>query len=55
MMVQYAPSGTSVKNMEHWAQAIRRGRQQQLPQFRAFDYGDECSTPGGLPRTCNMR
>ena len=41
MMVQYAPSGTSVKNMEHWAQAIRRGHQQPLPRFQAS--GWSCS------------
>ena len=23
--------------------------------LQKFDYGDECSTPCGLPRTCNMR
>ena len=31
-------SGTSVKNIRHWAQAVREG------EFREFDYG--CKTPG---------
>ncbi|KAL4857745.1 Lysosomal acid lipase/cholesteryl ester hydrolase [Chlorella vulgaris] len=55
MMVQYAPSGTSVKNLAHWAQAIRKSRQRQRPLFQQYDYGTVCNTPAGLPQTCNMR
>ncbi|KAL4438220.1 hypothetical protein ABPG77_010581 [Micractinium sp. CCAP 211/92] len=54
-MVQYAPSGTSVKNIVHWAQAIRKSRQRQQPLFQMYDYDNVCYTPTGLPRTCNMR
>lgn len=54
-MVQYAPSGTSVKNIVHWAQAIRKSRLREQPLFQMFDYGSRCFAPTGLPRTCNMR
>ncbi|PSC70369.1 lysosomal acid lipase cholesteryl ester hydrolase [Micractinium conductrix] len=54
-MVQYAPSGTSVKTIAQWAQAIRRSRQQRRPLFQMYDYGSMCSLPSGRPRTCNMR
>jgi pimeloyl-ACP methyl ester carboxylesterase len=47
----YAPSGTSVKNMEHWAQLVRQSRAGP-PSFRRYDYG-ACATPAAAPRTCN--
>lgn len=57
--VQYSPSGTSVANMAHWAQLVRRGAARtaagQAPWFGMYDYGSSCVGPTGLPRTCNMR
>lgn len=48
-------AGTSVKNLAHWAQAIRRSRERRHPLFEMYDYGHSCVTPRGLPQTCNMR
>lgn len=49
------PAGTSVKNLAHWAQAIRKSRERERPLFQRYDYGDVCTLPSGLPKTCNMR
>jgi hypothetical protein len=50
-------SGTSVKNMEHWAQLVRQASQTGRQLFRKYDYGSTCfgPGPGRLPRTCNQR
>jgi len=64
--VAYAPSGTSVKNMAHWAQLIRQSGEERTSLFRRFDYGHTCltTTTGttgplengvGSPRNCNKR
>lgn len=55
LMVEYTPSGTSVKNMAHWAQLVRGSAEQQLPLFRRYDYGMACVLPSGTPRNCNRR
>lgn len=44
-------AGTSVKNMEHWAQGVRR--QPQQSKFCAYDYGKVCTSVIGLPQPCN--
>ena len=44
-----------MKNVAHWAQAIRKSRQREHPLFQMYDYGSVCTSPRGLPRTCNMR
>lgn len=49
------PTGTSVMNMAHWAQAVRKSRQSAATLFQKFDYGSQCMTARGLPRTCNQR
>jgi hypothetical protein len=43
-------AGTSVMNMEHWAQAVRRP---QDGTFRAMDFGTDC-TSGHWPGQCNQ-
>lgn len=53
--VSYAPSGTSVKNMAHWAQLVRQSKQRNEYLFRYFDYGNSCETVSGKPRNCNQR
>lgn len=53
--VAYAPSGTSVKNMAHWAQAARQSAQRSEPLFRRYDYGTACLSPTGAPQNCNQR
>jgi pimeloyl-ACP methyl ester carboxylesterase len=53
--LSYAPSGTSVKNMRHWAQHVRRAQKTKTYTFTKFDYGDVCSTPSGWPINCNQR
>ncbi|KAI8109762.1 hypothetical protein M9434_001041 [Picochlorum sp. BPE23] len=51
----FAPSGTSVKNMRHWAQQVRRAEETAGYQFCKFDYGDVCTTPSGAMMDCNQR
>jgi len=59
--VAYAPSGTSVKNMAHWAQLIRQSKEERTSLFRRFDYGNKCFTTrpsrNGVdtPQNCNKR
>lgn len=62
--VAYAPSGTSVKNMAHWAQLIRQSGEERTSLFRRYDYGNTCFTTArtsplenglGSPRNCNKR
>lgn len=55
LYVEFAPSGTSVKNMAHWAQLIRQSAELQRPLFRRYDYGSSCTTATGSPRNCNRR
>ncbi|KAK9828442.1 hypothetical protein WJX72_000027 [[Myrmecia] bisecta] len=49
LYLSYTPAGTSVQNMEHWAQGVRR----PYPAFARYDYGDACVGPMGLPQKCN--
>lgn len=49
--LNYTPSGTSVKNMAKWAQAVRSPVPDEL---HMFDYGTECRSYIGLPRPCNQ-
>ncbi|KAK9831388.1 hypothetical protein WJX81_000112 [Elliptochloris bilobata] len=49
LFMSYMPSGTSMADMEHWAQFIR----QPAPQFCRFDFGGECAGPLGHPKPCN--
>lgn len=49
--VRYAPSGTSVRAMAHWAQAVRHS----LPTFQKYDWGTRCWTARGTSKTCNQR
>jgi pimeloyl-ACP methyl ester carboxylesterase len=53
----YAPSGTSVKNVVHWAQRVRDSEESGKDSFRfsRFDYGDVCETRSGAPLDCNQR
>ena len=53
--VEYAPSGTSVKNMAAWAQLIRQSSEQGKSLFRRYDYGSECFTRSKYPQNCNRR
>jgi hypothetical protein len=55
--VAYAPSGTSVKNMAHWAQLIRQSGEERTSLFRRYDYGNTCSTATShkMPQNCNER
>ena len=53
--VEYAPSGTSVKNVAHWAQLIRKSAEERAFLFRRYDYGSVCVSTGGAPRNCNMK
>lgn len=34
LVAQFAPSGTSVRNIVHWAQAIRKSREREAPLFQ---------------------
>lgn len=51
----FTPSGTSVKNIRHWAQQVRRAEDSGGYQFCKFDYGDVCTTPCGAKIDCNQR
>ena len=53
--ISYAPSGTSVKNLAHWAQLVRDSRHGSEFFFRQFDYGSACMTATGKPKNCNKR
>jgi len=53
--VSYAPSGTSVRNLAHWAQGVRQAAEQHMPLFRRYDYGTSCVSPSGAPKNCNKR
>jgi lysosomal acid lipase/cholesteryl ester hydrolase len=53
--VGYAPSGTSVKNMAHWAQLVRQSAEFTAFLFRRYDYGSVCVDRRGGPRNCNRR
>ena len=53
--VAYAPSGTSVKNIAHWAQLIRQSSEQRAGLFRRYDYGNVCTARRGGPMDCNRR
>eukprot|EP00890_Picochlorum_soloecismus_P005702 jgi/Picsp_1/6132/NSC_03486-R1_carboxylic ester hydrolase len=53
--LSYAPSGTSVKNMMHWGQLVRRASESDVQTFAMFDYGEECETASGQRRDCNQR
>lgn len=55
LYVEYAPSGTSVKNMAHWAQLVRGKSGYQSPTFARYDYGQNCFKATGHPRNCNQR
>lgn len=55
LQVAYAPSGTSVKNMAHWAQLVRQSAEHGKPLFRRYDYGTACASPAGRPQSCNRR
>ena len=55
LYLAYAPSGTSVKNIRHWAQHVRRAEETGMFEFRKFDYGEVCETPSGSPLNCNQR
>lgn len=46
-------AGTSVQNMVHWAQGVRR-KVEDTPKMAKYDYGKECSDPFGNPRACNQ-
>ncbi|KAL6768086.1 LIP1 [Auxenochlorella protothecoides x Auxenochlorella symbiontica] len=55
--VTYAPSGTSTRNVAHWAQAVRAA--QAAPRgtlaLTMYDWGGSCVSPLGRPQTCNRR
>lgn len=55
--VTYAPSGTSVKTIAHWAQAVRRGPSSPSSPltFQMYDYGISCISPRGAFQNCNRR
>lgn len=47
----HARAGTSVMNMEHWAQGVRRAVDGTLPRM---DFGSDC-TAGHWPGLCNQQ
>ena len=50
----YAPGGTSVKNIAHWAQRVRDAESKAAFSFRKYDYGTVCDV-GNVRRPCNQR
>lgn len=46
-------AGTSVQNMVHWAQGVRRKVEDQ-PKFARYDYGQACIDSFGNARPCNQ-
>ena len=51
MIIIYA--GTSVQNMVHWAQGVRR-KVESVPKFARYDYGQACLDPYGSAQACNQ-
>lgn len=49
--LNYTPSGTSVKNMAHWSQAVRQASPAVMSRY---DYGTSCRTLLDTPRPCNQ-
>jgi hypothetical protein len=50
LYLNYIPAGTSVLNMEHWAQSVRGPADGKL---RMMDFGQDCKSPA-WPATCNQ-
>jgi len=50
LYLAYTPAGTSVKNMAHWSQGVRR----REPEFLKYDYGTSCRGWLGQRRPCNQ-
>ena len=46
-------AGTSVQNMVHWAQGVRR-KVEDTPKFAKYDYGKDCFDAFGSARPCNQ-
>lgn len=46
-------AGTSVQNMVHWAQGVRR-KVESEPKFAKYDYGQACIDPYGNAQPCNQ-
>lgn len=53
LYLTYTPAGTSVQNMVHWAQGVRR-KVEDDPKFAKYDYGSVCVDPFGSARPCNQ-
>ncbi|KAL3137660.1 hypothetical protein ABBQ38_004935 [Trebouxia sp. C0009 RCD-2024] len=53
LYLSYTPAGTSVQNMVHWAQGVRRKVEDQ-PKFAKYDYGQACVDSFGNAQPCNQ-
>lgn len=53
--VRNAPSGTSVRNLAHWAQMVRVSRARGDGLEARYDFGTRCRGAFGGARDCNQR
>mmetsp|Transcript_11111 Transcript_11111/g.23956 ORF Transcript_11111/g.23956 Transcript_11111/m.23956 type:complete len:469 (+) Transcript_11111:194-1600(+) len=51
LYLQFTPAGTSVQNLAHWAQAVRRAAPNTLVHF---DWGTDCAIRKGRSAMCNQ-
>lgn len=53
MQCDVGTAGTSVQNMVHWAQGVRR-KVESEPKFAKYDYGQACTDTYGSAQPCNQ-